>query len=71
MTSRLISRVNFDMLGRFGLVYNNTRWYAGMSAIVHSYNYRKGRFVANNTFGSMNAYVGYNLGLKKKYKEKK
>ena len=71
MTSRLISRVNFDMLGRFGLVYNNTRWYVGMSAIVHSYNYRKGRFVANNTFGSMNAYVGYNFGLKKKYKEKK
>ena len=60
---------NLDMIGRFGLVYNCMRWYAGASVILHSYNYHKSRFSTNNTFGSMNAYIGYNFGLKKKYRE--
>ncbi|MBP3252717.1 MAG: DUF4421 domain-containing protein [Prevotella sp.] len=62
--------VNIDMIGRFGLVYNCMRWYAGASVILHSYNYHKPRFSTNNTFGSMNVYVGYNFGLKKKYRER-
>ena len=62
--------VNIDAIGRFGLVYNNMKWYAGLSAFVHSNNYRKSRFSTNNTFGSLNLYVGYNFGLKKKYRKK-
>ena len=61
---------NLDMIGRFGLVYNCMRWYAGASVILHSYNYHKPRFSTNNTFGSMNAYIGYNFGLKKKYRKR-
>jgi len=64
------SNVNLDGIGRFGIVYNNMRWYAGASVIVHTNNYRKPRFSTNNTFGSMNMYVGYNFGLKKKYRKK-
>ena len=60
--------VNLDGIGRFGVVYNNMRWYAGASIIVHSNNYHKPRFRTNNTFGSMNMYIGYNFGLKKKYR---
>lgn len=63
------SNLNIDGIGRFGLVYNNSRWYAGASAILHTYNYRKSRFSTNNTFGSMNVYVGFNFGLKKKYRK--
>ena len=63
------SKVNLDGIGRFGLVYNNTRWYAGLSVIVRTNNYHTSRFVANNVFGSMNGYIGYNFGLKKKYRE--
>lgn len=62
--------VNLDGIGRFGIVYNNTRWYVGCSAIVRSYNYHKSRFSANNTFGSLNIYAGYNFGKKKKYRNK-
>ena len=62
--------VNLDGIGRFGLVYNNMRWYAGASVIVHTNNYHKSRFRTNNTFGSLNMYVGYNFGLKKKYRKK-
>lgn len=58
-----------NMIGRFGLVYNNMRWYSGLSFIVHSNNYRRSHFWTNNTFGSMNMYVGYNFGLKKKYRK--
>lgn len=61
--------LNIDGIGRFGLVYNNSRWYAGGNVILHTYNYRKSRFSTNNTFGSMNLYVGYNFGLKKKYRK--
>jgi hypothetical protein len=63
--------VNLDGIGRFGLVYNNMRWYAGASVILHWNNYRKSRFSTNNTFGSMNIYAGYNFGLKRRYRNNK
>ena len=62
---------NFDGIGRFAIVFNNLRWYAGASAILHGYTYRKSRFSANNVFGSLNAYVGYNFGLRKQYRKNK
>ena len=65
------NNLNLDGIGRFGVVYNNMRWYVGASAIIHSYNYRKSRFAANNTFGSMNLYVGYNFGPRGGYKKKR
>ena len=61
---------NLDGIGRFSLVYNNNRWYAGMSAIVRAYQYHKPRFEANNVFGSFNIYIGYNFGLRSRYKKK-
>ena len=60
-----------NLIGRFGLVYNNMRWYAGFSAIVRSNTYLDSRFSTNNTFGNINMYVGFNFGLKKRYKQKK
>ncbi len=63
--------VNLDGIGRFGVVYNNMRWYTGANVIVHTNNYHKPRFRTNNTFGSMNVYIGYNFGLKKKYRRDK
>lgn len=53
---------NFDGVLRTAVVWNNMRWYAGMSAIFHTYNYRKERFRANTTFGNVNVYFGYNFG---------
>jgi hypothetical protein len=60
-----------NIIGRFALVFNNTRWYAGLSAIVRSNTYMDSHFSTNNTFGNVNMYVGYNFGLKKRYKNKK
>jgi len=64
------SKVNVDLIGRFGLVYNNTKWYAGASAILHTNNYHTTRFTANNIFGSFNAYIGFNFYLKERYRKK-
>ena len=61
---------NFDGVGRFGLVWNNVKWYAGASAIVRAYNYRKSQFAANNVFGDVYIYVGLNFGPRKEYKNK-
>lgn len=65
------SNFNIDGIGRFGLVWNNTRWYAGASAIVRAYNYHKSRFAANNIFGDLNIYVGWNFGPRGPYRKHK
>lgn len=57
--------INIDGVGRFGVVWNNTKYYAGMSTILHSFNYKKSQFYTNNIFGSINFYVGINIGRKK------
>lgn len=62
---------SFDGVGRFGLVWNNTRWYAGFSAILHSYNYRKSQFSTNSVFGSFNLYAGYNFGDRKRHHQRR
>ncbi len=60
------SNFNFDGIGRFALVWNDTHWFAGMSAIIHSYNYKREQFSTNNSFGSFNIYVGFNFGRRRK-----
>ncbi|MEE3417050.1 MAG: DUF4421 domain-containing protein, partial [Prevotella sp.] len=57
-----LKNINIDGIGRFGLVYNNMKWYAGASAILHSYNYTKKQFSTNNFFGYLNFYIGFNFG---------
>jgi hypothetical protein len=61
---------NFDLVNRFGIVWNDTKWYGGMSAIMHTYNYNKSQFSTMNVFGSINVYFGLNFGLKNTYKKK-
>lgn len=49
---------------RLGIVYNNMRWYAGLSTIIHSYNHRDNQLRINNSFGNLNLYIGFNFGRK-------
>ena len=62
--------INLDGVGRLGIVWNDTKWYFGANAVMHSYNYKKSRFAANNFFGSLNIYCGFNFALKKSYRKK-
>ena len=56
------SNFNLDGIGRFGFVWNNTRWYAGANAVFHSYNYERSQFSTNSMFGNVNVYFGFNFG---------
>lgn len=62
------SNISFDGVGRMGIVWNNTRWFAGVSGQVHSFAYSKSQFSLRNTFGNINIYVGVNFGKKKRYR---
>ena len=66
-----LKKVNLDLIGRFALVYNDTRWYTGLSVILRTNKYHTSRFTANNIFGSFNAYIGYNFKLKRKFRNNK
>jgi hypothetical protein len=57
---------NLDGVTRLGIVWNNTKWYIGSSAILHAYNYHKSNFYTNSVFGSLNFYIGFNFGRKQK-----
>lgn len=55
-----------DGVGRFGVVWNNDRFFAGSSFVIHSYNTHKPQFSMNNLFGNLNIYAGWKFGLRKK-----
>ncbi|WP_195252566.1 DUF4421 domain-containing protein [Hoylesella timonensis] len=61
-----VGKLNVDALGRFGLVWNNTKWYAGTSAIIHYYRFNRQQLTSNTLFGNLNIYVGFNFGRYKK-----
>ena len=59
---------SIDFIWRLGLVYNDTKWYAGASFILHSFNHHNEQVRLNNAFGSLNFYVGFNFKKKKEFR---
>lgn len=57
--------VNFNMTGRFGLVWNDGHHYAGASLVFHNFNYRYDKLSMHNTFFTLNLYTGINFWRKK------
>lgn len=53
-----LDNVSLDATARMGFVFNNDRWYAGFSGVMHNYNYRTSLFRSNNFFGTINVYGG-------------
>ncbi|MBQ3781546.1 MAG: DUF4421 domain-containing protein [Bacteroidaceae bacterium] len=62
------NRFSIDFILRLGLVYNDTKWYAGASFILHSFNHHNEQVRFNNAFGSLNFYVGFNFKKKKEFR---
>lgn len=63
---------NIDNILRIALVWNNTKWFGGLSGVLHSFNYSKSTFRTNNSFGTISLYFGMNFGrMKEKQKQKK
>ena len=64
-----MDNVNINFTGRMGVVWNNTKRFAGMSLIVHGYNFKHHRLQVNNVFGTLNFYVGLNFHKRKEYRD--
>lgn len=63
-----LNNFNIDVIGRAGLVWNNSRYFGGLSLIMHNYNYKHNRLSINNTFGTLNLYIGLNFHKRKAYR---
>ena len=70
-SKELLSNINFDLITRAGIVYNNSRYYIGASFISHTYSYRKSKLSVVNGFGSVNVYTGLNFWKKKPKNQKR
>ena len=58
------SNFTFDGTIRVGVVWNNSRWFAGANAIYHTYHYHQSHLEADNIFGTLNLYFGFNFWRK-------
>lgn len=63
-----LKNFSFDCTSRAGVVWNNTHWFAGVSAISHLYMYRKERLTITNSVNYFNLYFGFFFHRKKQYR---
>ncbi|MGM9693753.1 MAG: DUF4421 domain-containing protein [Alloprevotella sp.] len=62
---------SFDGLFRMGLVWNNSRIFAGASLISHLYLYKKQRLTVTNSINYLNIYAGFYFQRKRQYRNRK
>lgn len=60
-----IKDINFDLITRAAIVYNNSKYFAGMSLVMHTYDYRKPYLSVTNSFGTLRIYAGFNFWKRK------
>ena len=64
-----IKDINFDLITRAGVVYNNAKYFVGASLVLHTYDYRKPSLSVTNSFGTLRIYAGFNFWKKKEYRK--
>lgn len=64
-SKELLSSINFDLITRAAIVYNNSKYYAGASLVAHSYSYTRNSLSILNGFGVVNIYFGVNFWRRK------
>ena len=64
--TKWVNDINFDLITRAGITWNNTKYYVGATFILHTYDYRKDKFSMTNSFGSLKIYAGFNFWERKK-----
>ena len=65
-----IKDINFDLITRAGIVYNNAKYFIGASLVMHTYDYRKPNLSVTNSFGTLRIYAGFNFWKRKEYRKK-
>lgn len=66
--SHWIKDINFDLITRAGIVYNNSKYFIGASLVLHTYDYRKPNLSVTNSFGTLRIYAGFNFWKRKEYR---
>ena len=61
-------KVKLDFVFRAALVYNNSRYFAGSSFILHTFDYSNPNIRLTNSFGSLNFYIGLYFGKDRRKK---
>ena len=64
--TKWVNDINFDLITRAAITWNNTKYYVGATFILHTYDYRKDKFSMTNSFGSLKIYAGFNFWKRKK-----
>ena len=64
-----LDALNLDFITRASVVWNNSRYFAGVSFVSHTYSYKKPMFSIRNSLITTSFYAGFNFLKKKKYKE--
>ena len=64
-SKEFMSNINFDVITRAAIVYNNRNYYVGASLVSHTYSYHKSTLSIINGFGVINLYTGFNFWRKK------
>lgn len=64
-----IKDINFDLITRAGIVYNNSKYFFGASFVMHTYDYRKPSLSVTNSFGTLRIYAGFNFWKKKEFRK--
>lgn len=65
-----IKDINFDLITRAGITYNNSKYFVGASLVMHTYDYRETNLSVTNSFGTLRIYAGFNFWKKREYKKK-
>ena len=60
-----LDKLNIDFITRLALVYNNNKYFAGMSFRFHSFDYKNRHVNMNNSFAYLHFYLGFNFKKKK------
>ena len=63
--TEFISSINFDLVTRLAVVYNNGKYYAGASLVSHTYSYSNTSLSILNGFGYLKVYAGFNFWRRK------
>lgn len=65
-----IRDINFDLITRAGVTYNNSKWFVGASLVMHTYDYRETNLSVTNSFGTLRIYAGFNFYKRREYRNK-
>lgn len=64
--SKFIQNINFDAQARMTVVYNNQRYFAGISFLAHAYSYNNNSLRIIQEVNTLKVYIGYNF-LRRKH----